>query len=185
MGRFDADGFVVQCRAALVDSAPERAMREVVTRAVAEPGSVMHALGEPERAGIFPLLRSPDLTILNVVWAPGMSQIPHDHRMWAVIGIYTGREENTFWRRASGEPERVEDAGTRALDTGEVFPLGRDVVHSVTNPLPRFTGALHVYGGEFLETPRSEWDPESLRERPFDVARALRAFEEANGRLSR
>jgi len=34
-----------------------------------------------------------DLTILNVVWTPGMVVYPHDHRTWAVIGLYGGRED--------------------------------------------------------------------------------------------
>ena len=37
--------------------------------------------------------------VLNVVWAPRMSIYPHDHRMWAVIGIYGGAEDNTLFRR--------------------------------------------------------------------------------------
>jgi predicted metal-dependent enzyme (double-stranded beta helix superfamily) len=32
-----------------------------------------------------------------------MTIMPHDHRMWAVIGVYTGREDNIFWRRVAGE----------------------------------------------------------------------------------
>jgi len=27
-----------------------------------------------------------------------MTIMPDNHRMWAVIGIYTGREDNIFWR---------------------------------------------------------------------------------------
>jgi predicted metal-dependent enzyme (double-stranded beta helix superfamily) len=50
----------------------------------------------------------------------------------------------------------------------------------VTNPLPRLTGAIHVYGGDFFAVTRSEWDPESLRERPYDAEKAMRLFEEAN-----
>jgi predicted metal-dependent enzyme (double-stranded beta helix superfamily) len=32
----------------------------------------------------------------NVVWAPKMTIMPHNHCMWAVIGVYTGREDNIF-----------------------------------------------------------------------------------------
>ena len=32
--------------------------------------------------------------------------------------------------------------------------LGDDVIHSVTNPREVLTGALHVYGGDFFDTPR-------------------------------
>jgi hypothetical protein len=42
------------------------------------------------------------------------------------------------------------------------------------------TGAIHVYGGDFYGSERSEWDPESLGELPYDVNKTLRLFEEAN-----
>ena len=42
------------------------------------------------------------------------------------------------------------------------------------------TGAIHVYGGDFFAAERSEWDPETLREQPYDVEKTLRLFEEAN-----
>jgi len=48
----------------------------------------------------------------------------------------------------------------------------------VTNPIPRLTGAIHVYGGDFFGAARSEWDPDTLREQPFDVERARRLFAE-------
>ena len=62
----------------------------------------------------------------------------------------------------------------------EVAALGPDAIHSVTNPVSGLTGALHVYGGNFFETPRSEWDPVSLHEGTYDVAKNLRLFEESN-----
>ena len=106
-------------------------------------------LGEPKRAEIQKLYHAPDLTILNVVWAPRMTLMPHNHRMWAVIGIYTGREDNIFWRRvarAAGSRPRA----PRRCREGDAVPLGRDIIHSVTNPIPRLTGAIHVYGGDFF-----------------------------------
>ena len=42
------------------------------------------------------------------------------------------------------------------------------------------TGALHVYGGNFFEEPRSEWNPENLLEEPYNVERNMALFEEAN-----
>ena len=161
-------------------------MREVVAGAVSNSAAVLKALGEPQRAEIQRLYCAADLTILNVIWGPKMTLMPHDHRMWAVIGIYTGREDNIFWRRIEGSGQgRIEAAGARALSTGDAVSLGRDVVHSVTNPIPRLTAALHVYGGDFFAQSRSEWDPETLLEAPYDVQKALRAFEEANAGPSR
>jgi predicted metal-dependent enzyme (double-stranded beta helix superfamily) len=183
MANFDLPQLISDCRQALRESAPEPAMREVVARAVATPAAVLGCLGEPARAGIHRLHHSPELTILNVVWAPLMTLMPHEHRMWAVIGIYTGREDNIFWRRLPGDTNgRIEAAGARALSNSDAVSLGREIIHSVTNPIPRFTGAIHVYGGDFFAQTRSEWDPESLQERPYDVERAQRLFEEANAR---
>jgi len=104
-------------------------MRDVVARAIAEPGALMKTLGEPRRAGIQTLHRSPELTVLNLVWGPGMSVTPHNHEMWAVIGIYDGREDNIFWRRLPGDARgRIEAAGARALSERDVQPLGRDII---------------------------------------------------------
>jgi predicted metal-dependent enzyme (double-stranded beta helix superfamily) len=176
---FDLDRFIDECRTALAQSPV--AVRELVERAVSEPSAVLRALGEPAQAGIKKLHQSAGLTVLNVVWGPGMSIMPHDHRMWAVIGIYSGREDNVFWRRIRDEEGgKIEAAGARTLVDRDAIPLGRDIVHSVTNPLSRFTGALHVYGGDFFAVPRSEWDPGTLREQPYDVEKAMRLFKKAN-----
>jgi len=183
---FEIDQFVADCRAAIAEDASHKAVREVVERAVAEPGSVLKSLGEPRAAGIDALYHGDDLTILNVVWAPLMTIMPHEHRMWAVIGVYTGAEDNMFWRRIEGEPgkSRVEAAGARSLRVGDAEPLGRDIVHSVTNPIPRLTGAIHVYGGDLIAVQRSEWDAETLLEQPYNRARNQRLFDEANARLA-
>jgi predicted metal-dependent enzyme (double-stranded beta helix superfamily) len=182
---FDLDQFVSDCRAALATDRSHRHVREVVARAVSNPAAVLKGLGEPQRAGLHKLYQSRDLTVLNVVWAPMMTIMPHNHAMWAVIGIYTGREDNIFWRRVPGSPGKVEAAGAKALSVGEAAPLGNNIIHSVTNPIPRLTAAIHVYGGDFFNPARrSEWNPETLLEEPFDPDRAVRRFEEANERIN-
>ncbi len=183
---FDLDQFIADCRAALAADKSHKLVREVAARAVADPASVLNRLGEPKRAGLHKLYQSDDLTILNVVWAPMMTIMPHNHQMWAVIGIYTGREDNIFWRRIPGNEGKVEAAGAKALCERDAEPLGRNIIHSVTNPIPRLTGAIHVYGGDFFNPARrSEWDPETLLEGPFDPERAVRRFEEANTSLTK
>jgi predicted metal-dependent enzyme (double-stranded beta helix superfamily) len=175
---FDVERFIADCRAALVEDATHKSVREIVARAVSDPGAVIKSLGEPQRSGVQKICHSRDLTILNVIWGPRLTISPHNHQMWAVIGIYTGREDNIFWRRLPNG--KVEAAGARALCERDAEPLGRDIIHSVTNPISRLTGAIHVYGGDFFGAERSEWDPETLREHPYDVENTLRLFEEAN-----
>ena len=70
----------------------------------------------------------------------------------------------------------------RRLEGSQTARLDETVIHSVVNPLQRFTGAIHVYGGDFFRMPRSEWAPNTLEERPFDVERARRAYAQANER---
>ena len=178
--RFELDEFVAEVKRARSGPDAQRAVHEVLARVVSDPSSVLRSLGEPHAAGIHQVHRAPDLTILNVVWAPMMVLFPHEHRMWATIGIYTGREDNILWKR---EGRRVEACGASSLSEREVFSLPEDAVHSVINPIERMTGALHIYGGDFFDTPRNEWDSESLTEQPFDLERARRVFAEANQRF--
>ena len=178
---FDLDRFKADSIAAVAERSALQAIRELVARAVEDPRGVHKALGDPRRAEVQILHRSADLTILNVIWGPRMTVMPHNHEMWAVIGIYSGREDNILWRRLPGEASpRIEAAGAKALSERDAFPLGRDIIHSVTNPIGRLTGAIHVYGGDFFGVPRSEWDPERLIEQPYDMQRALQLFEENN-----
>jgi predicted metal-dependent enzyme (double-stranded beta helix superfamily) len=173
---FDLDAFLVACQDANRESEPRQAINAVLEAAVSDPGAVADAL-PPTKAEIVPLHRSPELTVLKVVWAPGMTLGPHDHRMWAAIGVYSGGEDNRFFRRAG---ETLASTGGRELRPGDVCLLGRNAVHSVHNGTDHWAGAIHVYGGDFFATPRSEWRGEPPREEPYDVDRILALFAAAN-----
>ena len=182
----DIEQLIQDCAAAVSDSAPTKAVREILARAVSDPAGLLQVLGEPEQAGIQRLHVSDELTVLNVIWAPRMTLMPHNHNMWATIGVYGGREDNIFWRRLPDDAMgRVEAAGAKSLGPKDVRPLGEEIIHSVTNPTAKLTGAIHVYGGDFFSQERSEWDPESLEERPYDIEKNVRYFEEANRALAR
>jgi predicted metal-dependent enzyme (double-stranded beta helix superfamily) len=181
---FDLDRLVADCGEAVNDHAPTKAVRDILARAVSEPGSMIDVLGEPTRGEIQRLHVSDELTVINVIWAPGMTIMPHNHNMWAVIGVYGGREDNIFWRRCKDEPNGlVEAAGAKSIGPKEVRPLGDDIIHSVTNPTLSFTAAIHVYGGNFFEEERSEWDPLTLEEQPYDIDKNVALFERANAHL--
>jgi predicted metal-dependent enzyme (double-stranded beta helix superfamily) len=173
---FDLDTFLADCTVARQEREPLRAIKDVLARAVSNCDDVAAAL-PPERAGLTRLHVSPELTVLQLVWAPGMRLWPHDHRMWAAIGIYTGGEENEFFRRKGTS---LVEAGGRTLEPGDVCLLGDDVVHAVENPTREFAGTIHVYGGDFFAQPRSEWRGVPPAEEPFDVDRLLAHFEAAN-----
>ena len=178
---FELERFVSDCRAAFAQDSSHKAVCEVLGRAMSDSAAVLRELGEPKRAEIRKLFHSEKLTIINVVWAPNMMVMPHNHRMWATIGIYTGREDNVFWRRVRGT-NKVEAAGAKALCEGDAEPLGSDIIHSVINPIGKLTGAIHIYGGDFFAAERSEWDSLTLAEHKSDGERTRRMFEEANAR---
>jgi predicted metal-dependent enzyme (double-stranded beta helix superfamily) len=173
---FDTDTLIAECRDALDEPDPRRAVREVLVRALERPEPVAAALGRTT-AGIEILHSSPELTVANVIWAPEMSIYPHDHRMWAVIGIYGGAEDNTLYKRG---PERIRPAGGRSLRDRDVLALGAEAIHAVSNPQRRYTGAIHIYGGDFVNQPRSQWDPDTLIEQPYDLEQVRRLFDAAN-----
>ena len=177
---FDVEELVAACQGATGETEPLLAVRDVLERAVADQVAIAEAL-PPERGELVPLHVSEELTVLKVVWAPGMVLGPHDHRMWAAIGVYSGGEDNRFFRRSG--PTLV-DSGARSLRPGDVCLLGDDAVHSVTNPTGECAGAIHVYGGDFFATPRSEWRGEPPAEEPFDVQRLLASFAAANEALA-
>ena len=173
---FSTDSFLADCVEAGNDAEPRLAIKDELERADADPAAIAREL-PPDRSGITKLLVSPGLTVLHVVWAPGMSFGPHDHRMWAAIGIYTGGEDNSFFRRHDGT---LTASGGKQLRPGDVALLGDDTIHAVANPTTEFTGSIHIYGGDFFATERSEWRGDPYREQPYDVDYVLRYFEEAN-----
>ncbi len=176
---FDRNRFVEDCIAAHHETDSIPAVRDVLARAVADHQSVLAGLGEPSAAGLDVLLSSPTLTIFAAQWTPQMNLLPHDHAMWALIGIYTGREDNIFWRRQNGE---IEAYGANCLFEGDVATLPAEVIHSVTNPLLRFTGGIHIYGGDFFDTARTQWDPETLIAEPSDGDSIRDMFARENAR---
>ena len=171
---FDLDGFIEDClRLSRGEHAPKRVL-ERMREALADPEAIKQAVAPLDaKVGVLdaPLYRSGELTVLNVTLRPGVLSIPHDHRMWAVIGIYGGEEANTFFRR--GE-KGLEESNHRTCVAGDAILLGADVVHAIENPRAEPTLGLHVYGGDLLGAERSMWDPHSGEERPYEVQQFYR-----------
>lgn len=143
---------------------------------------MLKAIGNPTEAGLKVFLRSKELTIFAASWTPQMNLMPHNHLMWANIGIYTGREDNIIWNKTDNG---LEANDVRCLFAGDVATLATNAIHSVTNPLQKFTGGLHIYGGDFFATERSQWDPETLDEEPSDGEVIRNIFKKANEQMLR
>ena len=61
---FTSEQFIGDCQAALKDRSPQKAIREILTRAVSDPAAVIKDLGEPKQGGINKVYCSDTLTIL-------------------------------------------------------------------------------------------------------------------------
>jgi predicted metal-dependent enzyme (double-stranded beta helix superfamily) len=170
---FDLDDFLAQCIQAAGEPEPRLAVRDLLERAMRRPADVEHAL--PVTQGeLVPLYASPELSVLKVVWWPGMRFRPHNHLMWAAIGMYGGQEDNVFYRRNG---DGITRSGGRELTTGDVALLGDDTIHAIENPRQDFACAIHVYGGDITAgRGRSEWDDDDGMEVPFDFERTRAYF---------
>ena len=169
---FEPEAFLADCLAALRDPQPMLAVKVIVDQAVADPGAMASALRA--ELGVALLHRSPELTIGTVVVPPGAPKtLPHDHRMWAVVGVYEGQEDNVFFRRVDGA---LAESGGRSVRAGEALAMGDETIHAIENPLGHGAlAAIHVYGGDLVETARSMWTMPGYDEQPYDEMSVLGA----------
>jgi predicted metal-dependent enzyme (double-stranded beta helix superfamily) len=167
---FDVDTFVAECQTALADTQPVLAIKEILDRALGEPDAVATALrAEP---GVEVLHRSADLTVISVLIPAGLPPTPpHDHRMWALVGIYGGQEDNEFFRRAH---TGLAESGGRSLRVSDTLAMGDDTIHAIRNPLDHSAlAAIHVYGGDLIGAERSMWTGSGYEEEPYDDAKVV------------
>lgn len=155
------------CQTALTEDRPMLAVKEVIDRAVTDRRLLDELPGAGP--GIFTLHREPALSIFKIVVPPRYKSLPHDHRMWAVVGICSGREDNEFFRQSG---TGLEESGGRSIEDGDVLALGTETVHAVGNPRDHAqTVAIHAYGGDLVAASRSMWVPDPWTEAPYDARR--------------
>ena len=159
----DLDQLVIDCQAAIRDTSPQKAIREVLQRAVSRPSELLEALPAPKQSSTV-LHVSDDLTIFQLVNEPGFVYLPHDHGLWSACAFYAGRERNTFYRRT---PNGLEQTSGKEYGEGDVVIMGKDVIHAIENPLKTNNAALHVFAGNEFAVSHSQWDIETLEEAPY------------------
>jgi predicted metal-dependent enzyme (double-stranded beta helix superfamily) len=173
---FDLDELVARCIEAVSGGEPIQGVRAVLDEAISGRSLRVEPREQPGPDWLRIVYRSETLTVIDAVWPPFMTLFPHDHAMWAAIGVYRGQEDNTFYRRQAGT---IAVSGGRSLGERDVLLMGADAIHAVENPSSNYTRAVHVYGGDFMATPRRQWDPETLQESPYDLGSVRAAFERA------
>jgi predicted metal-dependent enzyme (double-stranded beta helix superfamily) len=133
---------------------------------VADPEGLTEALDRRRVASTGPVVvhRSDELTVIGLDVAAGFVSPVHDHRLWAVVGVFVGAEDNVFYRRTA---HGVEETGRAVLATGGCLALPADAVHRIANSGGDTMRAVHVYGGDLFATARSQWDDDTGDELPF------------------
>ena len=70
------------------------------------------------------------------------------------------------------------------LSRGDSILLGDDTVHAVANPSREWTGAIHVYGGDYFASGRRMWPDRDGGAIDFDVARLQDVLQDAADRAT-
>ena len=167
----DITELIDACREAAGGDTPTQDVAALVADFLHQP-DLATLLGEGDRSTYEALYRGEDILVLHGVVPPMPVPVaPHDHRVWAVIGVYQGLEDNELFVRAeSGGLERAERF---TVAPGDVRTLDPATIHSVQASGDCYLGAIHVYGGDLFGTARSTWRDNV--EYPMDES-ALPAF---------
>jgi predicted metal-dependent enzyme (double-stranded beta helix superfamily) len=172
---FNLQQFVDECRAALSDPKATQKVKALIKKAISEPAAVRDAFANAEaveRQGpITFACRDAELSVADVTTPPGLRSPVHNHKMWAVIGVYEGQEHNKFYQYEDGD---LHENGERLLRKGDIVVLGPETIHAISNPLPTNSSAIHVYGGDLVERPeRSLWNPHTFDREDYEITRLI------------
>ena len=154
------------------DAATVAAIEPLVRRIVARPDCLADLGRDANPEASFDIHTAGDLTVQCVVWKNGRVVPPHNHNGWAVIGVVSGMERNTPFRRTDdaskpwrAELQRLAPLEVAAGATCTMVPPND--IHSVDIPAGD-TVAIHVYGNDLRKQWRCRFDPDTGQVTPFD-----------------
>jgi hypothetical protein len=94
-------------------------------------------------------------------------------------------EVNDFYLPQSDRRGRLQRSETVDINEGEAVLMAHDAIHRIANPNRRtFTGAFHIYMGDYLHSSRSIWYPADASEKPASFALTKDIFAAANRDLA-
>jgi predicted metal-dependent enzyme (double-stranded beta helix superfamily) len=183
--KFDIDEFVRECLQAW-EADGAAAVKDVLDRTLGRGcAPVRECFGDPREAHLQVLYPGPELVIENMVWAPGMSYPAHNHNTPVMTGVYAGLEVNDFYHPSPRVGGRLQRTETVDIGEGDAVLMGYDAIHRIANPNRRsFTGAFHIYMGDYLHSSRSIWYPDEASETTASFALTKDIFAAANRDLA-
>lgn len=158
------DSFTVDARTATGMDRPLEAVIDLMARTLADPAAIpVPDLPENETM----LFEDETVSIWHERFLPAEVLPPHDHGMFAVLGVYRGAESNRLYRPGGGA---LRPAGELILRAGEFHVFGPGDVHAVTALGGAPSLGLHVYLGPLTRVARSLYDWETGEARAMDGA---------------
>jgi predicted metal-dependent enzyme (double-stranded beta helix superfamily) len=136
--------------------------------AVRRPGGLLAAIESHPAPWYF--LADPSLTVFATAGAPGTGSAPHSHGLWAVVACLGGQEGSRAYEVEDGQ---LTERGRRRLAAGEAHSLNADAIHAVFNCWSEPNIVLHVYGGDFLKSAKTVYDPLSGDSYPLGLKEPL------------
>lgn len=114
-----------------------------------------------------------DLTLMSLVLPVGVSTPVHDHLAWGLVGLYSGEQAETVFRRSTDDGEdgiahliEVEKRHLRPGDFYDLLPPEGDI-HQVRTIGDRQSVSIHLLGNDIGCTWRHRFEPEKDRVYPF------------------
>jgi predicted metal-dependent enzyme (double-stranded beta helix superfamily) len=161
------ESVVEKCLSALKTADPQGNVESVVLDAARNPSITDAISHRTEFANLqdLAIYRSESLTLLAGSLPPGFRAGPHNHNLWSVVGVCAGQEDNEFFERTD---DGLRQIGRTSVVAPGVLANDVDVIHAISNPLDVPLVVLHAYGGDLFGVDRSNWNPETHEEVPFD-----------------
>jgi predicted metal-dependent enzyme (double-stranded beta helix superfamily) len=158
---------VDKCMRALESADAQRNVERILFEAASDPAvaAAIAQRGKFESLEDLAIHRSETLTLLAGSLPPGFKAAPHNHNLWSVVGVCSGQEDNQFFARDGNGLRQI---GATSIVGPGVLANDAEVIHAIHNPLDQQLVILHAYGGDLFATPRSNWDPDTYEEFPYD-----------------
>ena len=102
-------------------------------------------------------------SIIAGVWKSGQTTPIHDHLTWALVGVYSGKERESIYKRIDDRSDpkiaKLELVSDSTNEKGHVTVLSDAGIHKVSNESQEPAYSIHVYGRDIGNTERHSYDP--------------------------
>ncbi len=108
-------------------------------------------------------------SVVSFVWDKGQSTPIHNHQTWGVVGVLSGIEKSTLFKR-DNKTGKLFQGDTITLETGEIDEFSPETgdIHEVKNALTNGTSiSIHIYGANIGKVKRQVFDRKTGKSSDF------------------